>query len=187
MGESGVSIAKRAGTWKLSAIVLLAIGVAPACVARMISPKPLTTVRAIIHLSSKEAQSNYPVRLKGQITYVDLEWNMMFLRGRTGPIFVVLPPQTRNLHCGDVVVVRGVTGIAPAGDFIQHVEFRVLSHPPLPAPARVGLAALSKGVDEGQYVSTEGVLRPSQFLWGTTRISCWLMGIRQFRLSSPAE
>lgn len=170
MSESGVSLTKSAGTWKLSAIVLLAIGVAPACAARTIPRKPLTTVPAIIHLSSKEAQSGYPIRLKGQITYVDLEWNMMFLRGATGPIFVVLPPDTRNLRDGDFVALRGVTGAAPAGNYIQHIKFRVLSHSPLPAPARVGLAALSRGVDESQYVSTEGVLRPNQFLWDHTHL-----------------
>lgn len=132
--------------------------------------KPLTTVQAVIHLSSREAQSGIPVRLRGQITYVDLEWDMMFLRGATGPVFVVLPRQTSHLQAGDVVVVNGITGTALAGNFIQHIKLRVLSRKPLPTPATVSLAALRRGADESEYVSTEGVLRQNQFLWDHTHL-----------------
>ncbi len=154
----------------VSVIVLLVAWFTPVCVGQSVHHGTLTTVRTIIHLKSAEARSGLSVRLRGQITYVDLEWDMMFLRGATGPVFVVLPPQTSDLHGGDVVVVKGITGTSPAGNYIQHIKCRVLSQMPLPTPAKVSLAALSKGVDESRYVSTEGVLRQNDFLWDHTHL-----------------
>lgn len=147
-------------------LLFLAVCLSSVSFAGTTPPAPLTTAQAVKNLSRSQAQSGYPVRLHGQITYVDLGWNMMFLHCATGPIFVVLPRLVSHLRLGDVVLLQGVTGSSPAGNYGQRVSLRVISKKSLPTPKTASLAALSKGADENDYVSTEGILRPNQPIQG---------------------
>jgi diguanylate cyclase (GGDEF)-like protein/PAS domain S-box-containing protein len=116
------------------------------------------------------AQHGNPARLNAQITYIDPAWNMMFLHCPAGTVFVVLRPGTDDLRAGDVLRVGRETCSPPSGVYIQHSRFQVLRRKPLPTPKALSLAALSTGKYEGQYVSTEGILRPNQDLWGHTHL-----------------
>lgn len=170
MLEQSVPGRRSTGGCVFFSLVLLIAWFAPACVARTVRRRTLTTVGAITRLSSTEAGSGYRVRLRGQITYIDSEWAMMFLRTGTGVVFVRLPPNSSDLRAGDVVVVQGVTEAGLAGSYIERSRWRLLSHRPMPKPVTATLASLSKGSDESEYVSTEGVLRQGPSLWGHTHL-----------------
>lgn len=124
------------------------------------SEAPLTTVAAVAEREVSNAPYGVPVRLRAQITYVDPEWRILFVRDATGSIFVLLPPKTSGLSAGNVVEVTGVTAPGDVGSNIVHPRIRWIGNRRLMAPRRVSLAAIEAGLTDSEYVVTEGVIRP---------------------------
>ncbi|HKO11900.1 MAG TPA: EAL domain-containing protein [Acidobacteriaceae bacterium] len=111
-----------------------------------------------------------PVNLHGQITFVDAEWRILFLRDATGSIFVQLPPKTSSLRAGDLIDVVGVTAPGDVGSNIIDPKLRVAGTRPLSAPRNLSVPGIEAGLADSQYVVTEGVIRPGPFLWNHTSL-----------------
>ena len=124
----------------------------------------LTTAHAAHSLTSEEAAREYPVHVRGVVTYydpyIDPRHAAIFICDASGCIFVkasahpILP-----IHAGTVIDVEGVSG---AGDFAPIVDqptIRVAgeSHVPAQAP-RVSLTHLMTGADDGQWIEVEGLV-----------------------------
>lgn len=135
------------------------------------SEAPLTTVAAVADREISNASYGVPVRLRAQITYVDPEWRILFVRDTTGSIFVLLPSNTAGLNAGNVVEVTGVTAPGDVGSNIVHPRIRWIGNRGLVAPRRVSLAAIEAGLTDSEYVATEGVIRPGPSLWDHTSLT----------------
>lgn len=134
------------------------------------SETPLTSVGAVADREITKAPYGVPVNLHGQITFVDAEWRILFLRDATGSIFVQLPPKTSSLRVGDLIEVVGVTAPGDVGSNIIDPRIRVIDTRPLSAPRNLSVPGIEAGLADSQYVITEGVIRPGPFLWDHTSL-----------------
>ena len=125
----------------------------------------LTTTHQAHSLSLKEANKRYPVHLRATVTYfdpyIDARRPALFVHDATGDIFIALTKWfSVSVHTGDLV---DITGFSASGDFAPIVgdgEIQVIgkSHLPESAPL-VSLSRLLTGVEDGQWVEVEGVVR----------------------------
>ena len=149
-----------------AAVLLHLLEGAPAdCQAAGPSARPpmLTTTRPAHTLSLEQASRGYPVNLRGVVTFYDPYQEghpALFLADATGSIFVApTPGSVLPLRAGMVVEVSGVTdpgGYAPI--IIQPKIWVTGESQPLPKPRKVTLPHLLTGVEDGQWVSVEGLV-----------------------------
>jgi diguanylate cyclase (GGDEF)-like protein/PAS domain S-box-containing protein len=146
---------------------LLALPGAPLCLAQSRhGKKPLTTVAAVEKLSHGQAAVGLPVELRGQVTFIDNEWKLLWMQDATGALFAKPGKNSPLLQMGDLIALHGSTAPGEDGTMIVHPVLRVLGHRPLPAPRHVPIAALNTAIS--QYVEVEGILRPGAFSWNHT-------------------
>lgn len=126
------------------------------------SPRPLRTVAALAGRRLHEASLSTVVRLRAQIAFVDPEWRLLFIHDATGSGFIQLPPKTKMspLRAGDLIQMTGSISGNDANPTILHPNIRVIARRPLATPRALSLAEIEAGHANGQYVLTEGVIRP---------------------------
>jgi len=132
---------------------------------------PLTTISSVIQRQMDRAPAGHPVTLHAEITYVDAEWRLLFVRDATGSIFVLLPPKATGLQSGDLVQISGKTARGDVGSNIVDAKIRVIGKRALSMPRRVALSAIEKGLADSDYVLTEGVIRPGPSIWNRTSLT----------------
>jgi len=128
----------------------------------------LTTLREAHSLLLDEARRGYPIHVRAVVTYCDYYLDTrrvaLFLHDDTGGMYAAVALGTtwsgRAPLPGTLV---DVTGIVAPGDFapiIDQAHVTVLGDAPLPARAKlVTLPELLTGVDDGQWLEIEGVVR----------------------------
>ncbi len=123
----------------------------------------LTTAREAHNLSNAEAGRNYPVHLRGVITYLDPDWGNLgkaaiFLHDSTGSVYISeTSARAKNIFVGALVEVQGVSNPGGYGPIVASQDMRVLGRAPLPAYApRVTLAHLRTGAEDAQWIEVEG-------------------------------
>jgi PAS domain S-box-containing protein len=119
----------------------------------------LTRVEQIRKLSPDQAARGYPVRLRGVVTYGDLNQLDLFVQDSTGGIYVDPGQLKVPLYSGQDVGIQGVTG---AGDFASQVEnprVEILGHAPLPHPLVSKGNELMSGVHDSDWVQVAGTVR----------------------------
>ncbi len=124
----------------------------------------LTTTRQAHSLTSTEAAREYPIHVRGVVTYFDQDYGpgyaAIFLHDSTGSIFVKpLSTSIAPLPVGSVIDVLGVSGVGGYGSVIAKPHITVIGHAPLPPnPPRVSLAHLLTGAEDAQWVEVEGTI-----------------------------
>jgi signal transduction histidine kinase len=128
----------------------------------------LTTVRQIRQLSPEDAARNYPVRLRGVITYFAENLPIRFLQDETGgTYFSELEAESGNpavVPPGTLVELDGVT---MPGRFAPHVgrsgtggvRWRIVGHGPLPEARRVSIGELADPQFHSEYIELSGTVR----------------------------
>ncbi len=127
--------------------------------------RTLTTAHEAHSLSLIESAEGYPVRLRAVVTYYDALTDprrpVFFVHDESGGIFValsILP--TFPVHPGMLVAVTGVSGSGDFAPIVDRAQVESLGESQLPAQAlRVTYAQLLSGIEDGQWVEIEGVLR----------------------------
>ena len=132
-------------------------------------PRPLTTIASI---EAYGAQSRTPRRvdLRAQITYIDAEWHMLFVRDASGQLYVNARTDLQSLHAGEVVRIVGMSSPGAMGAYVVASRVEAVRQAPLVPSAHASLAALQIGEHENGYISTEGVLRPGPPIWNHTSV-----------------
>ncbi|HSI35617.1 MAG: sensor histidine kinase [Phycisphaerae bacterium] len=128
----------------------------------------ITTVDGVTELSAEEAALRLPVKIKGVVTYLSPNPQVMFVQDETGGVCVV-GARDRELRLvikpGSIVEVEGIT---TPGKLVPHVTARqkdplkivVLGEGPLPAPRPVRFDDLLAGPElHGELVEVTGVVR----------------------------
>lgn len=152
-------------------LVLLTVlcGLAGAASAALASDGPnqlptLITTHQVHSLNSSEAAREYPIHIKGIVTYFDQDFGpgyaAIFLHDSTGSVFVrSLSKSTQPLPVGSVIDVRGVSAVGGYGPVVANPQITVVGHAPLPPhPPRVSLAHLRTGSEDAQWVEVEGTV-----------------------------
>lgn len=167
-----VKVLANSNCLKLALLSLLAGSISrPNLAQRTNLQLPLTTIGAVAERQLDRAAEGVPVRLRAEVTYVDAEWRLLFVRDATGSIFVLLPPKLSNLRAGDLVEISGKTARGDVGSNIVDPKIRVIGNRPTSTPRKVGLAAIERSLADSDYVLTEGVIRPGPSLWHHTSLT----------------
>jgi PAS domain S-box-containing protein len=113
----------------------------------------------VSRLTAEEAALGYPVRLRGQVTFYDAPWRMLFIRDVANGIFAWPARPNLGLRPGQIVEVTGFTS---GGDFVPTViqaEVAVQALGELPAPAASSYDLLAAGQEDSQWVAIDGIVR----------------------------
>jgi PAS domain S-box-containing protein len=141
---------------------LFALGLCAQCAAQ---PPLLTAVQQIRDLTPAQAQSGYPVHLRGVITSLKVETREFFVQDRTAGIFVHRgSPDPAPLHAGDAVEIEGVTGPGLFARIVIESRVRLLGPGKLPVPRRLRFEDMAGGAEDGQWVEVSGTVRSADKL-----------------------
>jgi len=119
----------------------------------------LTQVKQIRGLSAEQARRGYPVRIRGVVTYEDLEWDLLFVQDPTGGIYVCRKAIKFTLHPGQLVEVEGVTAAGKTTPIVIWPRLRTLGNASLPPPKHVAIGDIAWQTEDSLWVETEGVVR----------------------------
>jgi signal transduction histidine kinase/CheY-like chemotaxis protein len=129
----------------------------------------LTTAREAHNLSLAESARRYPVHLREAVVtyydpYIDHGRPALFVCDSTGAIFVVLSNRPSfSVHAGMLVEVSGVSGTGDFAPIIEDGQIGITGQSrPLAKAPLVSLSRLLTGVEDGQWVEIEGVVRSVQ-------------------------
>ncbi|MDX1953475.1 MAG: PAS domain S-box protein [Verrucomicrobiota bacterium] len=122
----------------------------------------LRTVESIRSLSPEEAARNYPVQLRGVITYYDTQQGLLFFQGSTDGIFVTTAEQDLDLKAGDFVQLRGFTHPGQFAPQIQLPRFIIDGDAPMPVARKASYTELLSGAYDSQWIETQGLLDSMQ-------------------------
>ena len=117
----------------------------------------LTTARQVRHLTREQANRNYPVVLRGVVTFKDDDG--FFLQDSTEAVATDEPALSHQVRTGDFVELTGSTA---APDFAPQVEGRhitVLSTVPLPVPLQPTFEQMASTELDSQWIEVEGIVR----------------------------
>jgi uncharacterized protein YhbP (UPF0306 family) len=126
---------------------------------------PLQTVQQIHNLGNAEAGKSHAVELQGVVTYSDPEWGLLFVRDRTGSIYINVHGTNKTYPPGSTVLVDGVTSAGDVAPNVTQPTIQTIGHGPLPTPEPRSVKELDAGGSDSSWVVTEGVLRPCDKTW----------------------
>ena len=145
-------------------ILLCAAGAAQESKTHELPLRTLTTVHEAHDIPLEQAAREYPVRLRGVVTYydpyVDPRHAALFVHDSTGSIFIGLPSRPiLTLPAGTLVEVVGTTGTGDYAPLILHGKVKIIGKSNLPQNApRPTMAELISGSQDGQWVEIEGMV-----------------------------
>lgn len=124
----------------------------------------LTTAHQAHSLTSTEAAREYPIHIRGVVTYFDPDYGTGYaaivIHDSTGSVFVKPPSKSIGLlPAGTVIDVLGVSGRGGFGPIVANPHITVVGRAPLPPdPPRVSLLHLQTGAEDAQWVEVEGTI-----------------------------
>jgi len=117
----------------------------------------LTKVAEVRSLTATQASQQYPIHLKGVITYHSPEYLVTFFQDRTAGIFLFQSADS-GIAVGDLVQVDGNTTPGEFAPSIEHTKIQVVGHASLPSPAPKSIEDLMTGQEDSQWVQVEGIV-----------------------------
>ncbi len=147
----------------------------------------LPTIRRIEQLrkiSLEEAKREYPVRLRGVVTYSDFARGDLFIQDATGAVWVDPTSNTSDLRAGAYVEVEGVSSPSDFMTDVVKAKIRVLSEGGLPRARRVSAEELASSALDCQRVEIEGVVRAAESGQGGWMLDITAGGV-QFKAFIP--
>jgi len=142
--------------WVVSAFVCVRTLGADAS-SRLVAPA-LTNAIQVRQLSSEAARRQWPVRLRGVVTYVDAPWNMMFVQDATAGVFVQTSAGATNLATGQEVEITGVTHPGAFSPIIEQARVQSVGTADLPRAKALRLPALADGHADGYRIEVRGLV-----------------------------
>jgi signal transduction histidine kinase/DNA-binding response OmpR family regulator/HPt (histidine-containing phosphotransfer) domain-containing protein len=133
---------------------------------------PLTDTQQVSELTAEQARQEYPVVIRGVVTFADMRVGHAFVQDNTGATFIYFDPASAQplLQVGQLVEVRGVT---TAGDFsscVKGEKFRILGEAPLPRPKRLPFDQLITGRWVCYWAELEGTIRSGKAATGSLEL-----------------
>jgi signal transduction histidine kinase/DNA-binding response OmpR family regulator len=131
----------------------------------------ITSADEVRKLSAEEARRGYSVRLRGVVTYTD-PLGYLLLHDNTASIYVESShPPGPTVHAGDLVEVNGVTAAGNFAPIVDHPKVKVLGKGPLPPPQLTTLDRLLSGLDDGQWITIDGIVRSAVYRQGYSTLT----------------
>jgi signal transduction histidine kinase/CheY-like chemotaxis protein len=99
------------------------------------------------------------VRLRGVVTFQDVEYHQLYLQDRTGGIFAFPADDMHGSYQGKEVELAGYTAPGGFAPVIRAKSIRVLGEKRPPKPALLDSASFSSGQFDSTWAVTRGVVR----------------------------
>lgn len=120
----------------------------------------LTNAVQVRQLTPDAAQKNYPVRLRGVVTYYDGPLFNLFLQDATAGIFVLMETNlSATVAAGQQIEIDGVSSKGDFAPIVRASTVRVVGAGQLPVPRRVSFDQLATGDEDSQWVEVSGLVR----------------------------
>ena len=124
---------------------------------------PFQTAAQIRQLSPSEAARNYPVHLRGVLTYAAQNQYFHFIQDNTAGIYFVIADAARTnfpeMKAGDLVEIDGITSPGEYAPIVTPNSIRVLGRGVFPAAKPVTFQDIVSGADDSQFVELHGTVR----------------------------
>jgi diguanylate cyclase (GGDEF)-like protein len=146
--------------------VLVVLSVLAACGTR--KDKKYTRISAVVKTIRGGAVSPQPVRITGTVTYIDPEWQLMFIQDESAGLYIRVPTTTR-LSPSDRLEI---TGIPTTAGGIANPQFRVLGKGELPSPRQLTGTEVVNNAAISDWVECTGVVRAGS--WRDGRLTLTL-------------
>ncbi|HWD94179.1 MAG TPA: histidine kinase [Verrucomicrobiae bacterium] len=123
------------------------------------TPALLTNAADVLSLSADEARRNIPVQVRGVVTETEPTWGgQFFIQDDTSGVFVESRSDEHPVP-GDVVEVKGVSQPGAYAPIISQPTWTIVGTAPLPKARRVPVDQLMSGLEDGQRVEIDGIVR----------------------------
>jgi PAS domain S-box-containing protein len=126
----------------------------------------LTTAARVRSLKAVEANEEYPVHLRGIVTYFDRAAPEFFLQDDSGGIWIRWSPELPEPHAGELIDLRGSTTQIDFAPDIANPIWTVIGHAELPRPKRVTFEEMASTREDAQFVEIVGTVRRVKFAGG---------------------
>ena len=122
-------------------------------------PLPLlTTAAAVRNLTVTQAAQQYPVKLRGVVTFYDDALFSRFIQDETAGIYL-RETNVPALLPGQLVEVAGFTSPGEYAPVILPERVTIVGKAQLPAPRPVTFEQLASGKEDSQFVEVAGIVR----------------------------
>jgi hypothetical protein len=119
----------------------------------------LETVSQVHSLTPAESGRNYPVHLRGVVTYYTRAWKFAFIQDRTGGIFINTSASNFDLKPGQLIEVDGQSGPGDFAPVVEQPKLRILGEAPMPVAPKLSIDDLLTGQHDSDWVEAEGILQ----------------------------
>lgn len=130
------------------------------------SPPPylpvLATVDEVRALSAEEAQRGYPVRITGVLTFIDPQWDLLFVQSESAGIYLSLTNGHPAVAAGMRVEVEGFSSPGKFAPMVRDARVRLIGKVPLPRAKPKILPELLTGREDSQRVQIQAIVRSAQ-------------------------
>ena len=135
--------------------------------------RTLTDARQVRALTAQDAALQYPVRIRGVITFADPELSMLFVQDKSSGIYVRLPRDRGDpaLKAGELVEVNGVSAPGEFAPIVAQPEIKLRGPAPLPEARRFLYPEMAGGRQDSQFAEIQGVVRQASVLFQRLRLA----------------
>jgi PAS domain S-box-containing protein len=119
---------------------------------------PLTNAATVRELTTEQAGTRLPVKLRAVVTFV-LDGRNCFLQDESAGIFAGNGIDLFPLEVGDIVLLEGVSGSGEYAPIVVPTKREVIGHTNLPPARRVSFEDLMTGREDSQWVEVAGLVR----------------------------
>jgi len=120
----------------------------------------LTSIAAVRALTPEQANSAMPGRVTGVVTFIDTEWQQLFLQDSTAGIYVKFPGSGSPIVLGERLTVVGLTNAGGYAPTIVAPKLIPLGHARLPRPIAITAQDASSGALDSVFAEVEGIVHP---------------------------
>lgn len=139
-------------------LLLLGLGQLASRAAGAESAAALTNAETIHRLSREASSQNYPVRIKGVVTYSDAQWGLLFVQDASAGVFMILAGGTYPTN-SELVEVAGHTEDGSFLPVVAAASWRHVGVAPMPEPRRISQPERFASEIDSQWSELIGVLR----------------------------
>ena len=127
-------------------------------------PQILTTAMQVQQLSREEAERDYPVSIRGVVTWVSHDYRSLIVQDSTRAVFVWVGSEFPAAlpHVGDYSIIKGGTQPADFSPIVNLQKATVLWRGEMPPPVKPTRDQLLSGSLDAQYVEIQGLVIATQ-------------------------
>lgn len=142
------------------ATLVLAFSLPPTAALADTNLPVLATARQVHQLTSEQAASRYPVRIRAVITFCDETIGQLFVQDDTGGIFVEIQRDYGfRMHPGQQLEIEGVSAPGGFAPDIEPRQVRLLGEAALPPARTVSFEQMAAGQEDCNWVEFSGIVR----------------------------